>query len=172
MVLTGRYAVLEAWWHDFTADDRADADRLLRLAGFGGDSFDDRSFGLLSEGERQQVLLARALMGQPELLLMDEPAAGLDLGARERLVQRLSVLADDPSVPALVLVTHHVEEIPPGMTHAALLRDGRMVAAGPVNRVLTDRAVSDAFGVEVVVSQSEGRWSAQAMPSGDPGAAG
>ena len=172
VVLTGRYAVLETWWHDFTADDRADADRLLRLAGFGGDSFDDRSFGLLSEGERQQVLLARALMGQPELLLMDEPAAGLDLGARERLVQRLSVLADDPSVPALVLVTHHVEEIPPGMTHAALLRDGRMVAAGPVNRVLTDRAVSDAFGVEVVVSQSEGRWSAQAMPSGDPGAAG
>jgi iron complex transport system ATP-binding protein len=171
VVLTGRHSVLETWWHEFSADDRAEADRLLRLAGFGGDSFDDRSFGLLSEGERQQVLLARALMGQPELLLMDEPAAGLDLGARERLVQRLSVLADDPSVPALVLVTHHVEEIPPGMTHAALLRDGRMVAAGPVNRVLTNRVVSDAFGIDVVVKGSEGRWSARAMPqeaTGDP----
>ena len=114
VVLTGRYAVLETWWHEFSTDDRAEADRLLRRAGFGGDSFDGRSFGLLSEGERQQVLLARALMGRPELLLMDEPAAGLDLGARERLVGQLSALADDPSVPALVLVTHHLEEIPAG----------------------------------------------------------
>ena len=127
---------------------------------------------MLSEGERQQVLLARALIGQPEVLLMDEPAAGLDLGARERLVQRLSVLADDPSVPALVLVTHHVEEIPPGMTHAALLHDGRMVAAGPVNEVLTNRAVSDAFDIKVVVQRSEGRWSARAMPGDDPGPSG
>ncbi len=164
VVLTGRYSVLETWWNEFSTDDRAEADRLLRLAGFGGDSFDERSFGLLSEGERQQVLLARALMGQPELLLMDEPAAGLDLGARERLVRRLSMLADDPTVPALVLVTHHVEEIPPGMTHAALLRDGRMVAAGPVDDVLTNRVVSDAFGIEVVVQRSEDRWSARAMP--------
>lgn len=164
VVLTGRYAVLETWWHEFSADDRAEADRLLRLAGFGGDSFDGRSFGLLSEGERQQVLLARALMGQPELLLMDEPAAGLDLGARERLVQQLSALADDPSIPALVLVTHHVEEIPPGMTHAALLRDGRMTAAGPVNEVLTDTVVSDAFGIDVVVRRQGGRWSARAVP--------
>ena len=164
VVLTGRYAVLETWWHEFSADDRVEADRLLRLAGFGGDSFDGRSFGLLSEGERQQVLLARALMSRPELLLMDEPAAGLDLGARERLVQRLSVLADDPSVPALVLVTHHVEEIPPGMTHAALLREGRMVAAGPVNEVLTNSVVSDAFGIDVVVQRSQGRWSARAAP--------
>ncbi|MGH9096300.1 MAG: ABC transporter ATP-binding protein [Acidimicrobiales bacterium] len=164
VVLTGRYAVLETWWHEFSADDRAQADRLLRLAGFGGDSFDGRSFGLLSEGERQQVLLARALMGQPELLLMDEPAAGLDLGARERLVQQLSVLADDPTVPALVLVTHHVEEIPPGMTHAAFLRGGRMVAAGPVNEVLTNSVVSDAFGIDVAVHRRGGRWTARAMP--------
>lgn len=163
VVLTGRYAVLETWWNEFSEADRAEADRLLRLAGVGGDSFDGRQFGLLSEGERQQVLLARALMGRPELLLMDEPAAGLDLGARERLVHQLSVLADDPSVPALVLVTHHVEEIPPGMTHAALLRGGRMVAAGPVNEVLTNRVVSDAFGIDVAVQRTEGRWSARAV---------
>jgi iron complex transport system ATP-binding protein len=164
VVLTGRYAVLETWWHQFSDTDRAEADRLLRLAGFGGDSFDGRPFGLLSEGERQQVLLARALMGQPELLLMDEPAAGLDLGARERLVQQLSVLADNPSVPALVLVTHHLEEIPPGTTHAALLRNGRMVAAGPADEVLTDEVVSGAFGIEVAVQRTEGRWSARAVP--------
>jgi iron complex transport system ATP-binding protein len=163
VVLTGRFAVLETWWNEFSEEDRLEADRLLRLAGFGGDQFDDRQFGLLSEGERQQVLLARALMGQPELLLMDEPAAGLDLGARERLVQQLATLADDPSVPALVLVTHHVEEIPPGISHAALLRGGRMVAAGPVNEVLTDAAVSSAFGIDVLVRRSEDRWSARAV---------
>ena len=162
VVLTGRYAVLETWWHEFSTDDRAEADRLLRRAGFGGDSFDGRSFGLLSEGERQQVLLARALMGRPELLLMDEPAAGLDLGARERLVGQLSALADDPSVPALVLVTHHLEEIPEGITHAALLRDGSMVASGPVDNVLTSSVVSDAFGIDVAVEHSDGRWSARA----------
>jgi iron complex transport system ATP-binding protein len=162
VVLTGRYSVLETWWHEFSTEDRAEADRLLQRAGFGGDSFDGRSFGLLSEGERQQVLLARALMGRPELLLMDEPAAGLDLGARERLVGRLSALADDPSVPALVFVTHHLEEIPTGMTHAALLRDGSMVASGPVDDVLTSSVVSDAFGIDVAVEHTDGRWSARA----------
>ena len=107
------------------------AARLLADAGFGGDAFAARPFGQLSEGERQQVLLARALMGDPELILMDEPAAGLDLGARERLLARLAALAADPAVPPLVLVTHHLEELPPGVTHAALLRRGRLVAAGP-----------------------------------------
>jgi iron complex transport system ATP-binding protein len=162
VVLTGRYSVLETWWHEFSTEDRAEADRLLQRAGFGGDSFDGRSFGLLSEGERQQVLLARALMGRPELLLMDEPAAGLDLGARERLVGRLSALADDPLVPALVFVTHHLEEIPTGMTHAALLRDGSMVASGPVDDVLTSSVVSDAFGIDVAVEHTDGRWLARA----------
>ena len=92
-------------------------------------------------------------MGDPELILMDEPAAGLDLGARERLLARLAALAADPEVPPLVLVTHHLEEIPPGTTHAALLRGGRMTAAGPVEDVLTDGAVSDAFGVGVTVER-------------------
>ena len=105
--------------------------------------------------------MARALMGRPELLLMDEPAAGLDLGARERLLSRLASLADDPAVPPLVLVTHHLEEIPPGVTHAALMRGARLVAAGPIDDVLTGPAVSDAFGVPVAVEHRDGRWTAR-----------
>jgi len=162
VVLTGRYAALETWWHEYDDEDRARAAHLLADAGFGGDLFADRAFGLLSEGERQQVLLARALMGDPELILMDEPAAGLDLGARERLLARLAALAADPSVPPMILVTHHLEEIPPGITHAALLRSGLLIAAGPIDAVLTDRAVSDAFGVEVAVERRNGRWRATA----------
>jgi iron complex transport system ATP-binding protein len=163
VVLTGRYAALETWWNEYTDQDREEAERLLREAGFGGESFDERPFGLLSEGERQQVLLARALMGRPELLLMDEPAAGLDLGARERLVRRLARLAADPEVPPMILVTHHVEEIPPGITHTALLKDGAMVAAGPVGEVLTSEAVSEAFSLAVSVEQQDGRWTARAV---------
>ncbi len=166
VVLTGRYAALETWWHEYTDDDRARAAALLEDAGFGGHAFAGRAFGLLSEGERQQVLLARALMGVPELVLMDEPAAGLDLGARERLVGRLAELAADPSVPPMVLVTHHLEEIPPGVTHAALLRGGRVLDAGPVDEVLTDAGVSLAFGVEVEVGRRGGRWGAVAVPPG------
>jgi iron complex transport system ATP-binding protein len=162
VVLTGRYAALETWWHEYTADDRARAARLLADAGFAGDLFAARAFGLLSEGERQQVLLARALMGDPELILMDEPAAGLDLGAREGLLARLAALAADPKVPPMILVTHHLEEIPPGVTHAALLRRGRLLLAGPVDEVLTDRNVSDAFGVSVAVERRDGRWAARA----------
>ena len=162
VVLTGRHAALETWWHEYTDDDRDRAAVLLDQAGFGGAGFAARQFGQLSEGERQQVLLARALMASPELILMDEPAAGLDLGARERLLTRLAALAGDPTVAPMVLVTHHLEEIPAGVTHAALLRAGRMVASGPVDAVLTDAAVSAAFGVDVSVERRAGRWRAVA----------
>ena len=164
VVLTGRFAALETWWDEYTADDRERAAGYLADAGFGDASFAERPFGLLSEGERQQVLLARALMGEPELVLMDEPAAGLDLGARERLLGRLAALAADPAVPPLVLVTHHLEEIPVGVTHAALLRAGAMVAEGPIENVLTGPAVSHAFGVSVGVERHGGRWSAGVAP--------
>ena len=167
VVLSGRHAALETWWHEYSDADRSRAAALLDEAGFGGEGFAGRAFGLLSEGERQQELLARALMAEPELILLDEPAAGLDLGARERLLARLAGLTADPDVPPMVLVTHHLEEIPPGVTHAALLRAGRVTAAGPIGDVLTDDAVSDAFGVAVVVEYRSGRWRvAGARPAG------
>lgn len=162
VVLTGRHAALETWWHEYSDQDRDRARSLLADAGFGSAGFAARPFGLLSEGERQQVLLARALMGSPDLLLMDEPAAGLDLGARERLLGRLASLASDPAVPPLIFVTHHLEEIPPGVTHAALLRRARLLAAGPVDEVLTSDAVSDAFDVDVTVERRSGRFLARA----------
>ncbi len=162
VVLTGRTAALEMWWDTFDDGDRIEARRLLAVAGLPVEELETRPFGLLSEGERQQVLLARALMGRPELLLMDEPAAGLDLGARERLLARLATLAADRSTPPLVLVTHHLEEIPPGMTHAALLRHGHLLTAGPVEEVLVADAVSEAFGLPVEVGRHGNRYTARA----------
>jgi len=118
----------------------------------------DRPFGVISEGERQQVLLARALMSDPELLLLDEPFAGLDLGARERLLVRLTALAADSGSPPIVLVTHHCEEIPPGFTHSGLVSGGRLVASGPLPEVVTSERVSACFGVAVTVGCTDGRW--------------
>jgi iron complex transport system ATP-binding protein len=156
VVVSGRYGALETWWHTYSDEDWAEADRLLDEAGFA--AIGPRPFGVISEGERQHVLLARALMSRPELLLLDEPAAGLDLGARERLVSRLGVLAADPASPTMVLVTHHCEEIPRCFTHAALVRRGRLVAAGPLDDVITSELVSACFDVSVTVGQRAGRW--------------
>ncbi len=156
VVVTGRSGDLEPWWREYSIEEWAEADALL--AGAGVASVAERAFGIISEGERQQVLLARALMSRPELLLLDEPAAGLDLGARERLLARLSVLANDGAVPPIVMVTHHAEEIPTGMTHAALVRDGRLEATGPIAEVLTSSAVSSCFSVDVDVGCENGRW--------------
>ncbi len=159
VVVTGKTGSLVPWWDRFDDEDWAQADRLLDDAGVGGArGIGDRPFHVLSEGERQHVLLSRALMGSPELVLMDEPAAGLDLGARERLVVRLARLMGDPEVPPLVLVTHHLEEIPPGATHCLLMRAGRIVAAGPIAEVLDDAKVSASFGVSVQVGCEDGRW--------------
>jgi iron complex transport system ATP-binding protein len=158
-VMSGRNAALETWWHDYPPEDHERAHELLRQAGLGHSG--ERAFGLLSEGERQQVLLARALMAEPELLLLDEPAAGLDLAARERLVRRLAALAADPRTPPMILVTHHTEEIPPGMSHAALMSGSRIVRAGLVGDVLTGKALSECFEVHVDVDLVGGRWFAR-----------
>jgi iron complex transport system ATP-binding protein len=159
VVVTGKTGSLVPWWDRFDEEDWAQADNLLDEAGVGGArGIGDRPLHVLSEGERQHVLLARALMGNPELVLMDEPAAGLDLGARERLVMRLARLMGDPEVPPVVLVTHHLEEIPPGATHCLLMRAGRIVAAGPVADALDGPNVSACFGVSVQVSCEDGRW--------------
>jgi iron complex transport system ATP-binding protein len=122
----------------------------------------DRAFGTLSEGERKRVQLARALMTDPELLLLDEPAAGLDLGAREALLRTLARIAADPDGPALVLVSHHVEEVPPGFTHALLLRAGAVVAAGPVAEVLRSATLSACFGLPLRLYRHGDRYTARA----------
>src|SRR6185436_18133704 len=125
-----------------------DTDRATRLlAQLGAAALATRTYGTLSEGERKRVQIARALMTDPELLLLDEPAAGLDLGGREDLVRRLAELAADPQAPALVLVTHHVEEIPPGFSHALLLREGQVVAQGPIHATITGENLSATFDV-------------------------
>jgi iron complex transport system ATP-binding protein len=161
VVMTGRHAALEPWWHDYTDDDRSRARSLLAAGGLTDAA--DRTFAVLSEGERQQVLLARAVMGDPELLIFDEPAAGLDLGARERLVAHLRGLALDPDGPPIVFVTHHVEEIPPGFGHLLLLRAGRAVACGPLAAVLDGPNLSAAFGVDVAVEHGGDRWFARSV---------
>jgi iron complex transport system ATP-binding protein len=160
VVLTAAYGVTGRW-RDACAE--RDEQRALDLmAAFGVDGLADRTFGTLSEGERKRTQIARSLMTDPELLLLDEPAAGLDLGGREELVAALAELAGDPRSPVLVLVTHHVEEIPPGFTHLMLLRDGRVHAAGPLDDVLTAEQLSGAFGLPLAVERHEGRWSARA----------
>ncbi|MBN2624380.1 MAG: ATP-binding cassette domain-containing protein [Acidimicrobiales bacterium] len=159
-VMSAREAALETWWHSYGRDDRDAALALLERTGAA--QLADRAFGTLSSGERQRVLLARSLWGDPGLVLLDEPAAGLDLGAREDLVARLTWLAGDEATPPTVLVTHHVEEVPPGFTHALLLRAGRVQAAGAIGDVLTADALSQTFGLAVHLDHRDGRYTARA----------
>ena len=157
VVVSGRHGALETWWNRYTEEDWEKADALLALGGVA--ELGDRPFGVISEGERQQVLLARALMSDPELLLLDEPFAGLDLGARERLLVRLTALAADLGSPPIVLVTHHCEEIPPGFTHGGLVSGGELVASGPLSEVVTSERVSrPASALTVTVGCTDGRW--------------
>jgi iron complex transport system ATP-binding protein len=162
-VVTGAYAVTGRWREAYEEQDVARAHDLL--AAFGADHLAERTFGTLSEGERKRVQIARSLMADPELLLLDEPSAGLDLGGREELVLALSELVSDPRSPVVVMVTHHAEEIPPGFTHAALMRDGRVTAAGRIDEVITPDALGEAFGLALTVGHADGRWTAAARPS-------
>ena len=152
VVRTGAYAMVGTWREQYESVDDNRAERLLNA--WGASALAERLFGTLSEGERKRVQIARAQMPDPELLLLDEPAAGLDLGAREDLVSRLAALAADPDSATLILVTHHVEEIPPGMTHALFMRDGRIIAGGPIEQVMTDINISAAFGLPLHVSRT------------------
>jgi iron complex transport system ATP-binding protein len=158
VVMTARYAALEPWWHTYDDEDRARAEALL--ARFGVAHGADRAVATLSSGERQRVLLARAFSGEPGLVLLDEPTAGLDLGGREELVAALGVGPDDPPGPPTVLVTHHVEEIPIGTTHVLLLRGGRVLAAGPLAAVLTADALGEAFGLPLELERRGDRFAA------------
>src|ERR687897_3274292 len=145
VVVSASYGVLGRWREDYDDLDHDRAGDLMEEVGVR--SLGKRTFGTLSEGERKRVQIARALMTDPELLLLDEPAAGLDLGGREDLVHRLSELARDDDAPAIVLVTHHLEEVPPGFTHAMLMRDAAVVASGPIAEVLTAENLSETFGL-------------------------
>jgi iron complex transport system ATP-binding protein len=159
LVVSAGYAVLGRWRERYEDVDYHRAVDMLES--LGAEHLADRAYETLSEGERKRVLIARALMTDPELLLLDEPAAGLDLGGREELVARLTDLAADPDAPALVLVTHHVEEIPLGFSHCMLMSEGRVVAAGLLTDVLTGENLSAAFGQAITVDVIDGRYFAR-----------
>lgn len=159
LVVSAGYAVLGRWRERY---DDIDYTRALdMLESVGAEHLADRTYGTLSEGERKRVLIARAMMTDPELLLFDEPAAGLDLGGREELVARMEDLAADPNSPAMVLVTHHVEEIPRGFTHCMILSEGRVVEAGLLSDVLTAENLSKAFGQSIALDVVDGRYFAR-----------
>ncbi|MGC0370970.1 ABC transporter ATP-binding protein [Microbacterium sp. SLBN-111] len=160
VVLTAAYSVTGRWREQY---DDIDERRALRvLAEWRLDHLADRTFGTLSDGEQKRVQIARAVMTDPELLLLDEPTASLDLGAREELLALLSGYAQAPTTPAMIMVTHHVEEIPVGFTHVLLLRDGEVVASGPLSEALTAENLSETFGVQITLTQDAGRYAARA----------
>jgi iron complex transport system ATP-binding protein len=156
VVMTARYAALAPWWHQYTEADHARAHELLRE--WRCDTLADHAFPTLSAGERQRVLLARALMNEPGVVLLDEPTAGLDIGGREELVADMTQWATDPQRPPTVLITHHVEEIPPGFTHALVLKAGRVLMQGPIGDVVTSATLSDAFTLDLRVETRSGRY--------------
>jgi iron complex transport system ATP-binding protein len=160
VVLTAAYAVAGRWNEAYEDIDVRRAHRVL--AEWRLDHLEDRLFGQLSDGEQKRVQIARSVMTDPELLLLDEPAASLDLGAREELLQLLGGYARAEQAPAIIMVTHHVEEIPVGFTHALLLSQGRIAAAGPLRDVLTSERLSDAFGLDLLVDERDGRFTARA----------
>ncbi|GAA1694004.1 ABC transporter ATP-binding protein [Microbacterium sediminicola] len=160
VVMTAAYAVMGRWREEY---DQIDVRRAMRvLTEWKLDGLASRTFGTLSDGEQKRVQIARSVMTDPELLLLDEPTASLDLGSREELLGLLGSYAQEPTTPAMIMVTHHVEEIPIGFTHVLLLRDGAVVAAGPLSTALTEGSLSTAFGMPISLSESDGRYAARA----------
>ena len=162
LVMTAGYGILGRGGEEYDSFDVVRAVDLLDAVGCS--HLIRRRFGTLSEGERKRVQIARSLMADPEVLLLDEPAAGLDLGGREEVLSRIAGLALDPKAPVLVLVTHHVEEVPEGVTHAMLMRRGSVLAAGPVREVFTESNLSRCFGLPLIVERRGARWTARAVP--------
>ena len=162
VVRTAAFGMTATWREEYEEQDIRRADTLLTTWGLSG--FADRKYASLSEGERKRVLIARALMSNPELLLLDEPAAGLDIAAREALTRQLAEFCSDPAAPVTIHVTHHVDEIPPGTTHVLLLREGQQIAAGPIAQTLNDENISQAFGLPLTVVERDTaagrRWTA------------
>lgn len=156
VVLTGLYGDLAPWWHSYSQAEKTQAISLLDLAGV--EEHSHSPFSTLSAGEKQQVLIARALIAQPDLLLLDEPTSGLDLGARERFLERMSNILTSRSDFASIVITHHVEEIASPATHAAMLKDGRVAAAGPIEDVLTGENLSEVFGYPLTVERMGSRY--------------
>jgi iron complex transport system ATP-binding protein len=159
VIVSAAYAVTGRWREEYDSDDTERCDQIMSELGIA--HLANRTFGTLSEGERKRVLIGRALMTDPEMLLLDEPSAGLDLGAREDLLASLELLSSDPHAPVLVMVTHHVEEIPVGFTHALLLRDGYVVAQGPLDTTLTAENLSRTFGTKLELTRDAGRYTSR-----------
>ena len=162
LIMTARHGAFEPWWHLYDDADRDRARQLGERMGLAGHL--DQDFGTLSAGERRRTSIARALMPDPAVLILDEPMASLDLAARELLLADLESLARDPGLRAIILVSHHLEEIPPGFGHALVLREGRALAAGPSASVIRDEVLSEAFGMPLRIEGRDGRWTATMRP--------
>lgn len=161
VVMTAAYSVLGRWNEEYEDIDSRRAQRVL--AEWNLDHLADRTFGTLSDGEQKRVQIARAIMTDPEILLLDEPAASLDLGAREELLTMLSGYASESHSPAIIMVTHHVEEIPRGFTHVLLIADGKVVRAGRLSKALTSETLTETFGLPIELTETAGRYSARAV---------
>lgn len=161
VVLTAAYAIVGRWNEDYDLWDESRAVALLTT--FGVRDLGERLYGTLSEGERKRVQICRSLMADPEVLLLDEPAAGLDVGGREDVLQRFAEFSQDPAAPVTILITHHIEEIPRGTTHALLLKDGKIAVSGPIDDVITSEHISSVFNVAISVNKSNDRFWATAI---------